>query len=52
MPQPYLVPVSPATSRMAQRSGMSGGTSTVVSLPFRVNVAMDGFLIEDQSLNG
>jgi hypothetical protein len=29
MPQPYLVPVSPRTSRKTQSSGISGSTSTV-----------------------
>src|SRR5580700_856191 len=28
MPHPYFVPVNPAASRIAQRSGMSGGKSS------------------------
>src|SRR4051812_44795388 len=33
-PQPYLVPVSPAFSRNAQRSGVSGSTSRSRTWPF------------------
>src|SRR6266478_3388918 len=33
MPQPYLVPVRPAFSRKAHRSGVSGSTSTSKVLP-------------------
>src|SRR5262245_60377081 len=33
MPQPYLVPVRPSTSRSTQSSGMSAGTATSCSLP-------------------
>ena len=38
MPQPNLVPCSPATSRIAQSNGMFGSTSSVVLLPFKKNV--------------
>src|SRR5215471_8682158 len=34
IPQPNLVPVSPATSRRYQSSGMSGSPSKVCSFPF------------------
>src|SRR5436309_7111730 len=34
MPQPYLVPVRPSTSRSTQRSGMSSGTETSWASPF------------------
>src|SRR3954463_12028880 len=37
MPQPNLVPVRPATSRIAHSSGMSGSASAVHALPFRVS---------------
>src|SRR6202035_3210958 len=33
MPQPYLVPVKPSTSRSTQSSGMSSGTKTSCSVP-------------------
>ena len=36
MPQPNFVPVSPSVSRMTQRSGVSGATSTLRSSPLRV----------------
>ncbi len=43
MPQPYLVPVSPMTSRTTQSSGISGGTSTDWGWPLRVKlIAMRG----------
>src|SRR5215475_5280033 len=40
MPQPYLVPVSPTFSRIAQSSGVSGSTSTVKDLPLIVRFAI------------
>src|SRR6266513_3660906 len=40
MPHPYLVPVSPSVSRITQRRGISGGTSTCRRLPLIVNVIM------------
>src|SRR5207249_12158701 len=43
MPQPNFVPVRPTTSRSAQRSGISGGTSTVWSLPLMLRVIMLGW---------
>ena len=43
MPQPNFVPVRPTTSRSAHRIGMSGGTSTVWSLPLMLRVIMLGF---------
>src|SRR4030042_5835494 len=33
MPHPYFVPVSPSASRMTQRSGVSGRTSTSYFFP-------------------
>ena len=38
MPQPNLVPGSPATSLTAQSSGMSGSASSVVAVPLSVKV--------------
>src|SRR6266850_1150429 len=38
MPQPNFVPVMFSVSRSTQRSGICGSTSTVVDLPFSVNV--------------
>src|ERR1700694_1451541 len=40
MPQPYLVPVSPTFSRIAQSSGVSSSTSTVIDLPLIVRFAI------------
>src|SRR3984893_1261592 len=40
MPQPYLVPVSPIFSRIAQSSGVSGSTSTSKVLPLIVRFAI------------
>src|SRR5258707_15482296 len=40
MPQPYLVPVRPAFSRIAQSSGVSGSTSTSNALPLIVRFAI------------
>ena len=37
MPQPNLVPVRPSVSRITQRSGVSGATSTDCSVPLSVN---------------
>ena len=37
MPQPNLVPGRPATSRIAQSSGMLGSASSVAGLPFSSN---------------
>ena len=42
IPQPNLVPVRPRTSRSAQRSGVSGATSTGRGLPFTDSVIMAG----------
>src|SRR5580700_5508558 len=50
MPHPYFVPVNPAASRIAQRSGKSGGTSSLtvrlfnfreidIALPHSINLA-------------
>src|SRR2546426_2587461 len=41
-PHPNLVPVSLRSSRSAQRSGVSGSTSTSRKLPFTRNVTMAG----------
>src|SRR3954453_7893968 len=38
MPHPNLVPVIPSVSRNTHSSGISGLTSTVCGLPFRVNL--------------
>src|SRR5215469_1774184 len=38
MPQPNFVPVMFRVSRRTHNSGICGSTSTVVDLPFRVNV--------------
>ena len=38
MPQPYLVPWRPTTSRIAHNRGMSGSASSVVALPLSVKV--------------
>src|ERR1700761_6543218 len=40
MPQPYLVPVSPAFSRIAHSSGVSGSTSSSKVFPFIVRFAI------------
>ena len=40
MPQPYLVPVSPTFSRIAQSSGVSASTSTLIVLPLIVRLAI------------
>src|SRR6266567_9280317 len=40
MPQPYLVPVRPTFSRIAQSSGVSGSTSTSKVLPLIVRFAI------------
>src|SRR5438094_2873321 len=45
MPQPNFVPVRPITSRSTQTSGMSGGTSTVWSLPLMLRVIMLGLVL-------
>jgi hypothetical protein len=39
-PHPNLVPVNPATSRNAQSSGMSSGTSSVTDFPLMVRVGI------------
>src|SRR5215469_12654259 len=40
MPQPYFVPVSPTFSRITQRRGVSGSTSTLKALPLIVRFAI------------
>jgi hypothetical protein len=40
MPQPNLVPVSPAMSRIAQSSGISGSASSVRASPLRVKATI------------
>src|SRR4051812_49574023 len=40
MPQPYFVPVSPTFSRIAQSSGVSSSTSTLIVLPLIVRLAI------------
>src|ERR1700727_1904022 len=40
MPQPYLVPVSPAFSLIAQSSGVSASTSRSIVLPLIVRFAI------------
>src|SRR5450432_4228274 len=40
MPQPYLVPVSPTFSRIAQSRGVSASTSTSIVLPLIVRFAI------------
>src|SRR4051812_16890600 len=40
MPQPYLVPVRPAFSRIAHNSGVSGSTSSSNALPLIVRFAI------------
>src|ERR1043165_6274795 len=40
MPQPYLVPVSPAFSLIAHNSGVSGSTSSSNALPLIVSLAI------------
>jgi hypothetical protein len=40
MPQPNLVPVRPITSRSTHSNGISGGTSTVWTLPLILSVIM------------
>src|SRR5258707_14779312 len=37
MPQPNFVPCRPASSRIAQRSGVVGSASSVTFLPLRTN---------------
>ena len=42
LPQPYLVPVRPAMSRMAHSKGMEGSASSATAFPFKVNsIAMN-----------
>src|SRR5918911_702161 len=43
-PQPYLVPVRPTHSRIAQSSGVSGGPSTSRVVPLIFSRAMSGLL--------
>src|SRR3954464_13286744 len=45
MPQPYLVPVRPAFSRIAQSSSVSGSTSSVKVFPLIVRFAIASPLI-------
>src|SRR5256885_6834551 len=40
MPQPNLVPVRPSVSRNPHSNGMSGSTSTAVSLPLTLSLIM------------
>src|SRR6201996_2695276 len=40
MPQPYLVPGRPTFSRIAQSSGVSGSTSTLIDFPLIVRFAI------------
>src|ERR1700733_1235742 len=40
MPQPYLVPVMPNTSRSTQSSGMSSGASKLLSSPLILSVGI------------
>src|SRR5476649_1201102 len=40
IPQPYLVPVRPTFSRIAQSSGVSASTSTSNALPLIVRLAI------------
>ena len=40
MPHPYFVPVSPTFSRIAQSSGVSSSTSTLIDLPLIVRFAI------------
>src|SRR6266436_2105232 len=40
MPHPYLVPVSPTFSLIAQSSGVSSSTSTLIALPLIVRFAI------------
>src|SRR5262249_51635588 len=42
IPQPYLVPVSPSSSRNTQSRGISGSTSTLTAFPFTLSFAIDG----------
>jgi hypothetical protein len=46
MPHPYLVPVSPAFSRIAHSNGVSGSTSRSNALPlivrFAIEIPLDG----------
>src|SRR4029077_13949810 len=44
MPHPYLVPVSPACSRRAQRRCVSPSTFRSTDLPFTVSLATFSFL--------
>src|SRR6202790_854678 len=48
MPQPYLVPVRPIFSRIAQSTGASGSTSTSIVLPLivRFAIAIPLFLVQ------
>src|SRR6516165_11092942 len=46
MPQPYLVPVSPSTSRSTHSSGMSASTSTAVVVPLRLRLIMGSGLLD------
>src|ERR687898_880671 len=47
MPQPYLVPVRPTFSRIAQSSGVLGSTSTSYALPLMVRRAIR-LLLDDR----
>ena len=45
MPQPNLVPVSPATSRMAQSKGVSGLAVTLSALPLSWKIVVVGVMV-------
>ena len=45
MPQPNFVPVIPSSSRMTQRSGVSGSISSEYAFPFTVSAIMEPSLV-------
>src|SRR5262245_5965354 len=51
MPQPYLVPVSPACSRKAQRRGVSPSTVRSTDLPLMFSLATLNFPGADNTLS-
>src|SRR5262245_6450794 len=48
MPQPNLVPVSPSSSRITHRSGVSPGCSELTSLPLTTNLVISVFLLQER----
>src|SRR6185436_14876425 len=52
MPHPYLVPVSPACSRRAQRRGVSPSTFRSTDLPFTLSLATSISSVQSAQFSG